>query len=132
MSQLLENINHDIKQVIIIREDLKNFNISVGKMAVQVAHGAVEGFRLVLRTNPKIARAWIHQGQKKILLRVPTLAKLIEKYRIADDLNIPASIIVDAGLTELPPNTPTVLVLGPWYADIIDKVSGNLPLLKYW
>lgn len=106
--------------------------ISVGKMAVQIAHGAVEGFRLVLQRNPEVAKAWILQGQRKIVLRVPTLRDLIERYKTARSLDVPSAIIVDAGLTELPPNTPTVLVLGPWYANTIDKVSGDLPLLKHW
>lgn len=101
-------------------------------MAVQIAHGAVEGFRLVLQRNPDTARTWILQGQRKIVLRVPTLRDLLERHRIAKNLDVPSAIIVDAGLTELPPNTPTVLVLGPWYANIIDRISGDLPLLKHW
>jgi len=120
------------KQVIIVRRDLKKFGISIGKLAVQVAHGAVEGFRLVKEIAPAMANLWLSSGQKKIVVLVPDEKELMRRYSRAKTLNIPAVIIRDAGLTELPPGTITVLALGPWYSDIIDKVSGDLPLLRYW
>ena len=122
----------EIKQVLIIRRDIKKFNISVGKLLVQVAHGAVEGYRNVIRIDRKVAEEWILQGQKKIVLHVDDEAALLRLYRKAISLNIPCALIRDAGLTELPPGTLTVLVLGPWFSDSINKVSGSLPLLKKW
>ena len=120
------------KQVIIVCESLKRFNISVGKLAVQIAHGAVEGFRLVLNKAPKVAQQWLIEGQKKIIVVVPNEEELIAKYEIAKKLGIPAVLIRDAGLTELPPGTLTVCVLGPWFSKIVDKVTGSLKLLKNW
>ena len=121
-----------LKQVIIVREDLKKYGLSVGKLAAHVAHGAIEGFLYVQRKNPGIARAWLVQGQKKIILITKSLDDLMKRYEKAKSLGVPAIIIHDAGLTEIPPGTITVLVLGPWYEDKINKISGDLPLLKYW
>jgi len=121
-----------LKQVIIVRRDLKKFGISIGKLLAHVAHGAVEGYIQVLRLFPDIAHEWIASGQKKIVVYVDKLEDLMKKYRKAISLEIPASIIRDAGLTELPPGTITVVVLGPWFSEKIDKVSGDLPLLRTW
>mgnify|MGYP000103037960 CR=1 FL=1 len=121
-----------LKQVIIVRRDLKTLGLSVGKLAAHVAHAAIEGFLSVWRMNPGLAELWIEQGQKKIVLMVRNLDELMEKYEKAKKLKIPAMIIRDAGLTEIPPGTITVLVLGPWFEKEIDRVSGDLPLLKNW
>jgi PTH2 family peptidyl-tRNA hydrolase len=39
-------------------------------------------------------------------------------------------MIQDRGLTEIAPGTVTVLGIGPDRADRIDKITGDLPLLK--
>ncbi len=114
----------EFKQVIIVREDL---NLSRGKLAVQVAHAAIIGYE---RADKKAVEAWKLQGQKKIVLKVPDLKKLMELKEKAEKLGLPTGVVVDAGLTEIPPGTITAVVIGPDEAKKIDKVTGNLPLLK--
>ena len=114
----------EYKQVIVVREDL---NLSRGKLAVQVAHAAIIGYE---RAKKDVVEAWKLQGQKKIVLKVPDLRKLMEVKEKAEKLGLPTGIVVDAGLTEIPPGTVTAIVIGPDEAKKIDKVTGNLPLLK--
>ena len=47
----------------------------------------------------------------------------------AEQLKIAAYLIEDAGHTEIPAGTKTVLGLGPAPSNIIDQVTGDLPLL---
>ncbi|MGQ9551871.1 MAG: peptidyl-tRNA hydrolase, partial [Candidatus Bathycorpusculaceae bacterium] len=42
---------------------------------------------------------------------------------------LPNVLIVDRGLTEIPPDTITCLGIGPAPAEKIDKLTGRLPLL---
>lgn len=116
----------ETKMVVVVRHEL---GLSPGKVAVQVAHAAV-----MLAIDPKVQRRrefrlWLEQGQKKVALRVETLGELEALAKKAQGLGLPAVIVQDAGLTEVPPGTKTVLGIGPGSVALIDKVSGNLPLL---
>jgi len=113
----------DFKQCIVIREDLK---LSSGKLAVQVAHAAV--MALDLADRECIAR-WKREGQKKVVLKAKDAEALYRLRAEADQLGIPAAIVVDAGLTEIPPGTVTALGLGPVANKKMDKLTGRLALV---
>lgn len=114
----------EIKQVIVVREDL---NLSRGKLAVQVAHASIIGYE---KADKKIVEEWKAQGQKKIVLKVKNLDELLKLKEKAERMGLPVGVVVDAGLTEIPPGTITAIVIGPEQSKKIDKVTGNLPLLK--
>jgi PTH2 family peptidyl-tRNA hydrolase len=114
----------EYKQVIVVREDLK---LSRGKLAVQVAHAAVIGYE---RADRKVVEDWKLGGQKKIVLRVSDLKEMMILRAKAEREGLVTGIVKDAGLTEIPPGTITALVIGPDEERKIDKVTGNLPLLK--
>ncbi len=115
-----------MKQVIVVRRDLK---MGKGKLAVQVAHAAVSAFVEVERRKRGLAEEWLREGQKKIVLRVDSEDELLEVFKKAIAKGLPAVIIEDAGLTQLPPGTRTAVGIGPEDADKIDQVTGNLKLL---
>lgn len=114
------------KQAIVIRIDLK---MSVGKIAVQAAHAAVSAAEKCRKMRPEWFDAWIKEGQKKVILRADDEEELRKLLLEAEGLGIPAALIEDAGLTEIPPGTVTSLGIGPAPSYILDKVTGKLKLL---
>ncbi len=113
----------EYKQCIIVRDDLK---LSKGKLAVQVAHAAVSAYEFTPRD---VREAWKEGGQKKVVLRVPALSDLFELKEIARRHGLSTALITDAGLTEVPPGTITVLGIGPAEIGELDKITGHLKLL---
>ncbi len=113
----------EYKQCIIVRDDLK---LSKGKLAVQVAHAAISSYELA---EEDVREAWKEGGQKKVVLRVATLQELFELKESARKHGLPSALITDAGLTEVPPGTITVLGIGPAEVGELDKLTGHLKLL---
>ncbi len=116
----------DFKQVIVVRTDLR---MGKGKLAAQVAHAAVSAAEVARREKPEWFRRWIETGQKKIVVKVRGLEELFSLRRAAEELGIPTFLVVDAGFTQLKPGTITCLGLGPAPSELLDKVTGGLPLL---
>jgi PTH2 family peptidyl-tRNA hydrolase len=114
------------KQVIAVRMDL---GMSRGKIAVQVAHGSVSAAERTRVTNQDVLKAWLREGQKKVAVKVQSEEELHELRRLAVNHRLPHAIIRDAGMTELPPGTMTVIGIGPAKTVDMDKVTGNLKLL---
>ncbi len=106
-----------------MRDDLK---LSKGKLAVQVAHAAVSASEFASRG---VLEAWKEGGQKKVVLRVPELRDLFLLKEEARKQGLPTALITDAGLTEVPPGTITVLGIGPAEVGELDKITGHLKLL---
>ncbi|MFX1483326.1 MAG: aminoacyl-tRNA hydrolase, partial [Promethearchaeota archaeon] len=88
------------KQVIAVRTDL---DMSKGKIAVQVAHGAVSATEQTRVHKPDVWRAWLREGQKKVAVKVASEDELFDLRREAINHNLPHALIRDAGMTELPP-----------------------------
>ncbi len=118
---------HDYKMVIVIRTDL---GMSVGKMVAQACHAAVSASEESKKTKTKHWRRWMDTGGKKVALEAESLEELEALAYKAEELDITNVLIQDAGHTEVPPGTVTCLGLGPDQVMKIDRVTGDLPLLK--
>ena len=113
-----------MKQVIVVNGSL---NLPPGKLAAQVAHGAVLGSDYA-RVDHR--REWRADGQTKIVLAALNAEELQRLHKEAVDAGILATALVqDAGRTVLKPGTITCLVIGPAPDQEIDKITGSLPLL---
>ncbi|MEM3519619.1 MAG: peptidyl-tRNA hydrolase Pth2 [Candidatus Hadarchaeales archaeon] len=114
------------KQAIVVREDL---GMSPGKLAAQVAHGAVAAAEKTRRENPEWFKGWLREGQKKVVLAAKNEKELRKLWAEASERGISCELIEDAGLTELPPGTVTVVGIGPAPSEKVDEITGKLPLL---
>ncbi|CAH8502935.1 unnamed protein product [Schistosoma turkestanicum] len=121
-----EPVHGKMKMVIIVRSDLK---MGCGKIAAQCSHAAISCYEEITETNPGILEAWEAQGQPKIVLRVENYEEMLKLSNKAESLGLVNSIIHDAGHTQVPEGTATVLGIGPALASDIDSVSGGLKLL---
>jgi PTH2 family peptidyl-tRNA hydrolase len=116
----------EYKQVIVFRADLK---LSKGKMAAQAGHAAVSASEEARKRHRSWWEAWLYEGQRKIAVKVKDEKALLELEEAAKDLGLPNALIVDRGLTEIPPDTVTCLGIGPAPEEEMDKLTGKLPLL---
>lgn len=123
------------KQVIVMRKDL---GMRKGKMIAQGAHaslkvlldaGALEGGRFELAPWPSLER-WLSGRFTKVCVSVSSEAALDAVVASARAAGVPCALIVDAGHTEfrgVP--TKTCCAIGPAWADEVDAITGELPLL---
>jgi len=119
-------MDFEYKMVIVTR---KNLNLSPGKLAAQVAHAAVACALSTKKNNSKWFNNWQNEGAKKAVVKVDCVDDFYLLKEKAEQLKIAAYIIEDAGHTEIPAGTKTVLGLGPAPSKVIDQVTGELPLL---
>jgi len=113
------------KQVIVFCSDLR---LSKGKIAAQAGHAAVSAGEEARKHRKKWWEPWIAEGQCKIAVKVKSEKELLELEKQAKELALPCALIVDKGLTEIPPGTITCLGIGPAPSEIVDKLTGMLPL----
>lgn len=117
----------EIKQVIVVRSDLK---MGKGKVAAQVAHAALDAADASRNKHPDWYDSWREQGQAKVVVKTeggePALRELQKRAR---SMGLPASLIQDRGLTQVEPGTTTCLAIGPGPSGVIDKLTGQLKLL---
>jgi len=68
-------------------------------------------------------------AEAKVCLKVRDDKELMSFYSKAQAANLPAYLIVDAGRTQIPSGSKTVVAIGPAPVPLIDQVTGNLKLL---
>jgi PTH2 family peptidyl-tRNA hydrolase len=114
------------KQVIVFRSDLR---LSKGKIATQAGHAAISAAEEARKSHKEWWKAWMKEGQCKIAVKVKSEKELLELEKQAKELALPCALVIDRGLTEVPPGTVTCLGIGPAPAEKIDRITGMLPLV---
>ena len=114
------------KMVLVVRGELR---LTPGKTAVQVAHAAVMLYQEAEKHGRGRLDSWLAAGQKKIAVVAETLDDLEALRRAAKGRGLATVYVEDAGLTEVPAGTRTVLGIGPAPEAEVDAVTGHLPLL---
>ena len=107
----------------VVRTDLK---MGKGKIAAQCCHASIGSYK---KTDSYKIRKWENEAYAKVVCKVPSLDDLIEIKKLAEQKGISNYMVVDAGRTQIPTSTVTVLGLGPDEDEIMDEVTGDLKLL---
>ena len=113
--------------VLVTRADLK---LSSGKLAAQAGHASVACALTARKIAPRILEQWMSNGARKVVCQASNLDALKRLYGEAREFELVAEMITDAGHTEIPPGTITMLGIGPGPRRSIDALTGTLPLLK--
>lgn len=113
-----------MKMAIVVRRDLR---MGKGKLAVQIAHAAVEAYRRAQKRNPEKVKKWLAEGGKKVAVWVDDLEQLLALHQKVAISKSP--LIRDAGLTQLPPGTITCFAIGPDEDEKVDRYTRGLKLI---
>lgn len=112
-----------MKMALVVRTDL---SMTKGKIASQVAHAAIQCFRVQDKSK---LDTWLGQGQPKVVLKVDSLENLEKIQMAATDKGLCNQTIFDAGHTQIPSGTLTVLGIGPDTEENINQIVGHLKLM---
>lgn len=139
-------MSRPVKQVIVVRGDLKK--LRRGKMEAQVAHASWGWLRDRLRCNLDVLEeatttglvsvhakitpvelSWLQGNYRKIVLKVPDEAALLELYAKVGQAGLVQYLMRDQGLTEFNGvETNTALAIGPDLDSRIDPLTGHLEM----
>ena len=115
-----------LKMVFVINHELK---MGKGKIAAQVGHAAVKATLKSGELRPELLDVWLSTGQKKICVKAVDAPHIEQIENQAKQVNVLTSKIHDAGHTQIPAGSLTVLALGPDEDEKLDDLTGELKLL---
>ncbi len=125
-----------VKQVLVLRKDL---GMRKGKMVAQGAHasmkclldsGSLNDQQLVIPLDDPAVFEWVTTNFRKITVSVNAEAELLEVFEKAKAAGLPASLIIDNGLTEFAGvPTKTAVAVGPAFDERFKGITDHLPLL---
>ena len=116
----------EVTMVLVTRDDLK---LSKGKLAAQCSHAAVNCAIKARKKAVRLYERWNNVGARKIVVRADDEAHLRKLYAKALTAGLVCDLVKDAGHTEIPPGTVTVLGIGPSPRLAVDAITGDLKLL---
>ena len=120
------SLDEKLKMVFVVNHELK---MGKGKIAAQVAHAAVKATLACGEQDPSLLDAWFKTGQKKICVKGDSAHHLDHLSSDAKKNGILVNKIHDAGHTQIPAGSFTVLALGPCRDEDVEIITGDLKLL---
>lgn len=123
----MSKTGYETTMVLVTRNDL---NLSSGKLAAQCSHATAECILKAKRQSPQILDKYLKTGARKIVCTTTNVDALKRIYGEAKDAGLICYMVRDAGHTEIPAGTVTVVGIGPGMRNSIDKITSSLPLVK--
>ena len=118
-------VDNAVKMVLVVNSELK---MGKGKTAAQVGHAAVSATLKAGQNNPLELDSWLKSGQKKICVKAnyDEIKQLVSKANLD---GIQTVEITDAGKTQIPSGSLTVVAFGPCEDEKLESLTGHLKLL---
>lgn len=116
------------KMVFVVNMEL---SMGAGKIAAQVGHAAIGLFQLVHEkpSQRDMINQWDEHGAKKVVLQGANTDQLLELHALALSLELPTYLVQDAGRTQVPAGSQTVLaIMGE--EELVNQVTGQLKLMN--
>lgn len=112
------------KLAIVVRSDL---NMTAGKVSSQCVHAAMGAVRT---TSPENVSGWFESCEVTIVLSAVCQEQFDAVYKTAIENSVPVYVWIDPGRTQVPPNSATVMAIGPAIYQSVDAVCAGLKLYK--
>ncbi|KAE9620275.1 hypothetical protein Lal_00019847 [Lupinus albus] len=121
----LAQILDDFKMILVVRNDLK---MGKGKIAAQCSHATLGLYKKLHNRAPKALNRWEMCAQPKVVVKIESEEDMLALQERAKSLKLPTHITIDAGRTQIAPNSRTVMaIMGP--VEVVNDVTGGLKLL---
>ncbi|OIV99595.1 hypothetical protein TanjilG_17405 [Lupinus angustifolius] len=121
----LAEILDDFKMILVVRNDLK---MGKGKIAAQCSHATLGLYKKLHNRAPKALNRWEMCAQPKVVVKIESEEDMLALQERAKSLKLPTHITIDAGRTQIAPNSRTVMaIMGP--VEVVNDVTGGLKLL---
>ena len=115
-----------VKLVCVVDQSLK---MGKGKIAAQVGHASVKAALQAAEKYPDEMTTWMSSGQQKVVLKAPNTQEIEFVLARASEASLPTCTVRDAGRTQIPAGSLTVIAIGPASEVDIDEITGHLKLL---
>ncbi len=120
----IPNVEH--KLACVVDASLK---MGKGKIAAQVGHLCMEVALGLERNRPRLLQAWTSRGQAKVVLKALDSEEMHLLIDRAKEANLLTWSVRDAGRTQIPSGSMTVIGIGPAPVEQVDDVTSYLKLL---
>jgi peptidyl-tRNA hydrolase, PTH2 family len=101
-----------------------------GKIGAQCGHAAVGAYSSAVKYSPKALKVWETTGCAKITLKAEDDTVLFQLQKTAKQLGMITYLVADAGRTQIPAGSITVLAIGPAPNSMFEGLTGHLKLLN--
>ncbi|CDR94356.1 peptidyl-tRNA hydrolase 2, mitochondrial precursor, putative [Babesia bigemina] len=121
-----EDEDTEVKLVLCVRTDL---DMGKGKIAAQCGHASLGAYLESIEQNNPYLDQWLANGQKKVVLKLQSSEEMMTLRRSAKAADVNYHITCDAGRTQIPSGSYTVIAIGPAPEGVVNKITGHLKLL---
>ncbi|EKX73984.1 conserved hypothetical protein [Theileria equi strain WA] len=121
-----ESTSTEYKLVLCVRSDLA---MGKGKIGAQCGHASIGAYLSAVETKSPYLEHWLSDGQRKVVLKIQDYEEMKALRKEAKRLNLNTHVTCDAGRTQVPSGSYTVIAIGPGPEDLLNKITGHLKLL---